>query len=600
MGMMNKLRESTKTILMILVFAFIATIVVDWGMGGLKRDQPRGVIASVNGSEIHYEEFTRRYQNELAQQRQQTGNEPEGYQLQQLENQVYENLVQQRLLNEVVKNVHLDATDDEILEEIENNPPQELRQNQVFQDSTGQFDMARYKQALDNPGAGQFWTAVEDYMRMSLPMRKLDNLIKSSAVVTDDDARMEYMKRNLKAKVEYVAFTTDKYMATVAAPTQNEIDAYYDKTKSEYNQVEQRIIDFVLLEFKATKADTLAVMNQVADILKEAKSGADFANLAQIYSQDTGSAKNGGDLGWFGKGQMVKPFEEAAFAANKGDIVGPVVSQFGMHIIQVLDKKVENKEPKVQARHILVKYEMTPATRENLREAAGYVAETAKESNLATVAKAENLVCKRSQPFTAGGFIPEIGMETRINNFCFRSEKGTVSDLFQIERGYLVVQVMEVIPEHVKSVADVKEQIINKLKNEKAMAMAKEKCQAAWSRVNSGSSLAAVAAEEGLTAKTTDSFTMSGYVQDVGREPRFVGAAFSLSPGMVAKPTEGSRGYYLIRLVEKTEFNEAEFAGQLENLKNQILSRRQQMMFSQWYTALKEKADIKDFRKDYL
>ena len=94
-----------------------------------------------------------------------------------------------------------------------------------------------------------------------------------------------------------------------------------------------------------------------------------------------------------------------------------------------------------------------------------------------------------------------------------------------------MLQVVDVIPEHVKSVADVKDQIISKLKNEKAMAVAKEKCQAAWSKVSSGSTLAAVAAEEGLTAKTTDSFTMSGYVQDVGREPRFVGAAFSLNPG---------------------------------------------------------------------
>ena len=130
-------------------------------------------------------------------------------------------------------------------------------------------------------------------------------------------------------------------------------------------------------------------------------------------------------MGWFGKGQMVKQFEEAAFAANKGEIVGPVASQFGVHIIKVLDKKVENKEPKVKAQHILIKYEMTPATRENLRDDCGYVAETAKESNLTTVAKAENMVCKRSQPFTSGGFIPEIGMESRINNFCFRSEKGT-------------------------------------------------------------------------------------------------------------------------------------------------------------------------------
>ncbi|OPZ71050.1 MAG: peptidylprolyl isomerase [bacterium ADurb.Bin478] len=79
-----------------------------------------------------------------------------------------------------------------------------------------------------------------------------------------------------------------------------------------------------------------------------------------------------------------------------------------------------------------------------------------------------------------------------------------------------------------------------------------------------------------------------------------MGAAFALNPGQVSKPVEGSRGYFLLRLIEKSSFNEQEFASQKETLKNQILSRRQQSMFGQWYAALKEKSKIKDFRKDYL
>ncbi len=600
MGMMNKLRESTKTILMILVFAFIATIVVDWGMGGLKRDQPQGVIASVNGTEIHYEEFTRRYQNELANYRQQSGNEPEGYQLQQFESQIFENLVQQRLLNDVVKKVHLDASDNEIIDEIYNNPPQELRQNQVFQDSTGQFDMKRYQAALDNPGAGQFWSAVEDYMRLSLPMRKLDNLIRASAIITDDDVRLEYMRRNVKAKAEFIAFNADQYTAKASEPSSTEIENYYEKQEKDFSQAEQRIIDYVLLELKATKADSEAVFVQAQDLLKEARSGADFANLARIYSQDAGSAKQDGDLGWFGKGQMVKPFEEAAFAGNKGDIVGPVMSQFGLHIIKVEDKKVENKEPKVLAKHILLKFEISPRTREAIREEAGYLAEAAKESSLMTVAKAENVECKTSQPFVQGGFIPGIGMESRVSNFIFRSEKATVSDVLQIERGYLVIQVKEVIEEHTKTLAEVKDQIVTKLKTEKAMAVAREKCQAAYSEISSGKSMADVAGQNGLQVQTSDQFTLSGYVPNVGREPGFTGAAFALNPGQLSKPVEGTRGYFVLKLLEKSDFNDSDYAAQKDAIRSQLLARKQQMMFGQWYTALKEKAKIEDFRKDYL
>jgi len=600
MGMMNKLRESTKTILMILVFAFIATIVVDWGMGGLKRSQPRGIIASVNGNEIHVEEYTRRYQNELAQYRQQSGQEPEGYQLEQFENRVFENLVQQRLLNEVIKKVHLDASDAEIIEEIYNNPPQELRQDKVFQDSTGAFDMQRYQAALNNPGANEFWSSVENYLRMSLPMRKLDNLLKASAVVTDDDVRLDYMKRNMKATANYIAFKADQFIAAVTDPTEDAIKKYYDQHESDYHQPEQRVIDYVLLDLKATKADSEATRSRAQDILQELKSGADFANLAEIYSQDEGSAKNGGDLGWFGKGQMVKPFEDAAFTAAKGEVVGPIATQFGLHIIKTIDKKIENKEPKVLARHILLKYEITPQTRENLREVAGYLAEAAKESDLATIAKAENLVCKRSKPFISGSFIPDLGSESRVNNFCFRNEEGTVSDVFQIERGLLVLQVMEILPEHTKTLAEVKEQIVSSLKKEKAMAKAKEKADAAYAKVTAGAPLEEVAAADGLPVQTAEQFTLASFVQNVGREPRFVGAAFALKPGAVSKPVEGTSGYFLIELVEKNEINESDLASQQDNLRNQILARRKQAMFGQWYTTLKENAKIKDLRKEYL
>ncbi len=600
MALMNRMRDNMKTILLILVGAFLLTIVVDWGMGGFKTGRQPGVIAVVDGKEISYEEFYSRYQNELAAYRQQAGKEPEGYQLQQLENRVVDHLIQQQLLNKVVKKIHLEAKDSEIVEEIYNNPPEELRQNKVFQDSTGAFDMQRYQAALDNPEADQFWASVEDYLRMTLPMRKLDNLLRSSAIVSDEEARLEYMKRNMKAKVDYIVVNASEMMTSVTEPKEDEIKSYYDKHKKDFKEVEKRVVDYVLLELKATKADTAATYRQAEELLTEIREGADFAELAKIHSEDEGSAKNGGDLGFFGKGAMVKPFEEAAFAAKVGEVVGPVQSQFGLHIIKVTDRKVEDGETKVKASHILLKFSVSPKTREALREEAGYISETAKESNLATVAKAENIEVKRSEPFAAGAFIPGIGMENRINNYVFRVKKGTVSDVFYIDRGFVVLQVVDIQKEHIKPLDKVKTEIINKLKNEKAMQLAKEKCQQAADQLMSSEDFEAVAARMNLKLQKTDYFTLSGYVPGVGREPRFVGAAFALSPGQISKPVEGTRGYYLIKLVDKTEFNEVDFAAQKESLKNQILQRKQQSMFTQWYNDLKEKSKVKDYRKDYL
>lgn len=600
MGLMNRMRENTKTILLILVFAFVLTIIFSWGMGGFKSGQPRGVIASVGNHEISYEEFYRLYQEELAAYRQQNGNDPEGYQLQQLQNRIYDNLVQQRLLADVVKEVNLDATDKEIIEEIYNNPPEELKQNQAFQDSSGQFDMNLYQAALDNPGAGTFWASVENYLRVTLPMRKLDGFLRASAIVTDDDAKLEYMKRNMKAEVDYLFYNAAAYQSDVATPGDAEIMEYYDEHKEDYKEPEKRVIDYVLLELKTTKADTQEVFAQAEELIEEARSGADFAELARIYSQDPGSAEKGGDLGFFEEGTMVKPFSDAAFAAEIGEIVGPVQTQYGVHIIKIEDKKQENDKQQVKARHILLKYEVSPKTRETLRDEASYLAEAAKEIPFEKVVEAEDLELQTSQPFTEGGFIPGIGMETRVSNFVFRSSVGKLSDIFYLDRGFLVLRVKEIQKEHVKPLDEVKESVVTSLKNQKSMEMAREKCQMTYDRINSGQSAEQLASDDSLTVKQTDQFDMTGNIPGVGREPRFVGTTFASEIGKWSAPIEGTRGYYLIKPTEKTEFNEENFENQKESLKNQVLQRKQQNMFGLWYTALKEKADIKDYRRDYF
>ncbi len=599
MALMNRMRENTKTILMILVFAFILTIIIDWGMGGFKSRQPKGVIAVVNGQEITYDEFYNRYQQELASYREQSGSDAEGYQLQQIENKVYENLLQQRLLAKVTQKIHLEPTDAAIVEELYNNPPDILRNNEAFLDSAGTFDLKKYKAALENPSAN--WGPVEEYVRLVMPMQDLDNLIRASAIVTDDDARLQYMKSNQKAKVHYLFYNAANFTKYVPEPRDEEIKDYYDKhSDKEFHEVEKRKIDYVLLEVKATKADSEATFAQAKDILSEAKAGGDFAELAELYSKDPGSAKNGGDLGYFKKGSMVKPFEDAAFAASPGEVVGPVQTQFGLHIIKVEDKKQEKGELEVKARHVLLKFEPSAATREALRDEANYIAEAAKESNLTTIAKAEGVAVQQSPLFASEDVIPGIGMERRINRYVFRSEKGKVSDVFYLDKGFVVFSVAEIVAEHTKPLTEVRAQIISSLKNQKRLELAKARCQSAYEKLKAGATIEEVAGQDSLTIQQTDFFTMSGYVQNVGREPRFVGAAFGLEIGQVAPPVESTRGYYLLQLVDKTPFNEQEFTQQKESLKRQVLQNRQQAMFGLWYQALKAKADIKDYRSDYL
>ncbi|RPI03575.1 MAG: hypothetical protein EHM72_01080 [Calditrichaeota bacterium] len=600
MAVMNKMRESMKTILLILVLAFIATIIFDWGMGGFRGKRPQGVIAQVNGDEISYEEFNDAYQQELKARREQTGEDIEGYQLQQVENQVFERLIQQRLLRDVIDQMNLTTTDDEVGEELWNNPPDIIRNTPAFQDSTGNFDMARYQAALNDPQLDSQWQSVVNYLQNAMPYQKLGNMINASTLITDDDARLEYMKNNIKMRVNYLFFDASSFAGKESEPGENEIKAYYDEHSKDFIEKEKRVLDYVLFELQATRSDSQAVFKQMEDLMNDARSGRTFAEMAGIYSQDTGSAENGGDLGYFKREAMVKPFSDAAFAAKVGDIVGPVVTQFGVHLIKVDDKRQVDGEEEVKASHILLKIEPSNATRDALRDNALYLAEASKESDLKTVAEEEKLQIATTQPFTSDGFIPGIGMEQRVSRFAFRAKIGDVSDVLYLDRGYLVAELKEISKEAVPKLDAVRSSIVTTLKTEARMNLAKQAAQAVYDKLGAGSSLEAIAQSVNLGVTTTDEFTAGRSIAGVGKEPRFAGVALSLNQGDISQPVEGSRGYYLIQLFQKTEFNETDFEQQKEMLKSQLTVRQRNQMFTLWYTKVKSEAKIKDFRNDYL
>lgn len=600
MAVMNKMRESMKTILMILVLAFVATIIFDWGMGGFQGGTPQGVIAQVNGDDITYEEFNNAYQQELRQQREQTGRDPEGYQLQQIENQVFERLVQQRLLRDVVEKMNLQSSDEEIGDELWSNPPQLIRETPAFQDSLGQFDMSLYQSALQNPQLDEQWQSVIFYLRNTLPFQKLGNLINATTVVTDDDARIEFMKTNMNARVEYFFFNAADYSDDIAEPTDQEIQAYYNENKEDFRQEETRVLDYVLLELTASPSDSAAVRNQAEELLQEAKEGRNFAELAEIYSQDPGSAENGGDLGYFTRTQMVKPFADAAFAADVGDIVGPVESQYGLHIIKVEDKRTQDGEEQVKASHILLNFDPSNSTRDALRDEAEYLSEAAQETGLRSIAETENLNVQTTQPFAIEGFVPGLGMEQRVNRWAFRSKIGDVSDVMLLNRGYFVAQLTEINEEHIQPLEDVRSRIVSTLNSQNRMKAAQAAAQEVYNKLVAGTPIDEVAAADSLELKQTEEFTASANIPGVGREPRFAGTALSLDVGDISEPIEGTRGYYVLQVLDKTEFDEEQFAQQKESLKSQLRVRQRNQMFALWYTKLKEEANIKDFRNEYF
>jgi parvulin-like peptidyl-prolyl isomerase len=600
MAVMANMREYTKVILIILVLAFIGTIIFDWGMDitGLKT-RP-GIIAEVNGNKITLEMYNRAYSQAIEQYRESAGTDPTESQFEVLRQQTFDQLVQQILVQDVIRRQGIQATDKEIVYYIFNNPPEFLRSLPAFQDDNGNFDMSKYQAALRNPQNN--WTPVEEQLRLTIPYEKLESQIRASVRVTDEEIKQEFLRRNQQVEVSYVLFDLNKYRDNETPIPEEEIQSYYEDHKEDFREPEKRRIKYVLFPTKATAKDSQEVYNLAKDLIRRLKEdGADFADLAQIYSEDPGSKDKGGDLGFFGRGTMVKPFEEAAFAAKVGEIVGPVETVHGLHIIKVEERKVENGEQKVRARHILLKFEPSTRTLQLAEDNADYFAEVAQEEGFEKAAEAQELEVQTTAFFGAGsGFIPGIGVLPQAAQFVFSKKPGSVSQPFESRQGWVVLKVDEVQKARIRPLEEVKAQIENILRKERAKQQAAEVAQKLYDKIASGMSLEEAAASDSLEVQRPGPFTRQSFVPLVGRDAAFIGASFALEKGQVSKPVEGVQGYYIIRLENKTAFDEQQFLAQKETIRQQMLQQKQSQAYTTWFANLQEKAKIKDYRSKYF
>ena len=603
MALMSKMREYTKVVLILLVFSFVGLIVFEWGMDLAGIRTQRAAIATVNGKEISVEQFNAAYQRELENYRQRTGNDVPQAQRDAMRDQVFDNLVQYELLSEELHKRGIVATDSEIVYYVFQNPAPVVQQ--FFRNEEGVFDSLQFRAALNSkdPQVNDFWLNVESHFRQNLPFEKFQSIIDATVLVTESQVKEEFLKRNQKASVRYVEFPVNNYRSHEVSVSEKDIQDYYENNQDEFKDQEKRKISYVIYSTRATAADSQAVRQLAQELTDRAREGEDFAELAKTYSEDESNRDRGGDLNFFKRGAMVKPFEEAAFSANAGDIVGPIETQFGVHIINVIEKRVSDGEEEVHARHILLRYKPSSATVDAARDSANYLADQAQRTSWEETVQAEKVKAQESAFFVEGtGFVPGIGVNSEVSRFTFKSRVGTISEVFEVPQGLIVLQVTGIQSEHIKPLEEVKVQIESKLKNEKWQQLAHQDAEKFYASLLQNQYIAfdTVAARDSLEVKSAEPFTRSGFVAGVGRDQEFIGTAFSLKPGQFSKPIKGTRGSYVILLTSLDDPQGMNFESSKASIRSQLVQRAKQQAFERWYADLKEKASIEDNRKLYF
>jgi len=609
MGLMTSMREKMHVVLWALLAMFILSMTIGGLVGGANvldilagNVDPRTTIAQINGEDISPDYFNQLVSQQLEQARS-NGQKLNDFQIRRARDTAWDNMLQDVLVSQEVKRLNISASNEEVMYHLENNPPPFLQQNPSFQ-TDGIFDWDKYRTALASP-QGDEWLPIESFMKNTyVPNFKLQKLLDESIIITERNIKNEFIKRNVNYTISGIHITSGKVPVEESEPSDSEIREEYNKSKSDFKHDELRSVSYVSWKKEPAKNDSVSVQKLATAIYERAKEGEEFATLANEYSVDPGNqGTKGGDLGWFGKGQMVKEFEKAAFTAKKGEIIEPVKSNFGYHIIYVRDKKVENGEEKVLASHILLKIEISSTTLSNLKRDATLFSYDAQDNGFSSAVSEHNLDIVNHKKMNDEGFsIKGLGGLRAAVRFAFNSKVGDVSDILENDQYFSVFTLDTIISPGFKSYEEVQTQIKSTLKKTKVMAATLDEANKLLLSI-SGNDMKlddAIDDDSELDAVKNESKQLVQGFTSIGRSNYVTGALLAAKPGEILGPLETARGHAIIELKEISVFDSTEYEVQKESLRKTIFNQKQNQFFQAWLDDLKENAEIVDNRKFYF
>ncbi|MCW8805533.1 MAG: peptidylprolyl isomerase, partial [Ignavibacteriaceae bacterium] len=338
--------------------------------------------------------------------------------------------------------------------------------------------------------------------------------------------------------------------------------------------------------------DDEANLAEANRIYQELINGANFSEMAMEYSKDPGSAKNGGALGWFGKGMMVKEFDEACFTGKVGEIQKPVKTSFGYHIILVTDVSTS----KYIVERILNAVNESATTRDEKFNAANDFAYLAQNNGFEKEAGLMNYTIQESGNFNLkSASIPGIGANKRLINFAFENSLNSVSEVHKVSTGYVVAQVSEVISDGLEKFEDiqakVRPMVVMERQFEKSKQLALEDMKKADNDLNKLKQI-----DSRIQVGNTGRFNSTTSIPQIGKDNAFIFTALNMKVGETSEPVKGLRGYFIIKLMEKTPFDSTAFQAQIATLRNSLYQEKKSTALSTWIAEIKENADIEDKR----
>ena len=626
MTMLDRMRRHKswlKWSLAIVVVSFVLLYIPSFLNESTGGAASNSVVAEVEGRDITAAQFRRVYNQQMQAYRQSYGANIDDRLLKQLgiDQRIVQQMIQEEASLAEAKRLGITASDAEVRERIVALP--------AFQDN-GQFiGDQRYRALLRMQTPPMRPDEFEDQIRRSIISEKLQAALTAWITVDDADVMSEYKKRYERVKLQVVNLPAAKYHEGLTA-TDAEVNKYFEDHKDAFRVSEKRKVRYLLIDQEALRKgvtvtgqqleryyndniqryatpeqvkashillktegkDDAAVRKQAEDILAKLKGGADFAELAKKYSEDTGSAVKGGDLDYFGKGQMVSEFDKVAFSLQPGQMSDLVKTQFGYHIIKLVDKRPASQKTFAEVRPQIedqLKYEQAQTAAQKLSDQVA--GELKRPSDFDSVARKHSLQTGESGLFLQDEPVAGIGMAPGVNQKAFDMKEGEVSEPLQTPGGYAFITVTGHQDPYIPKVDEVRVKVRDEVLNQKAIEAARQKAAAIAPSLKSGD-FEKAAKDAGLEAKTTDMISRSMPIGDAGVGAQLETTAFSLPVGAVSDPIVTEHGAAILKVLERKDATPEEFAKQKDSLRADLLNEKKNKFFSAYMTKARQKMKI--------
>jgi peptidyl-prolyl cis-trans isomerase D len=468
----------------------------------------------------------------------------------------------------------------------------------------------------------------EELVRQGLLEEKFRKLLTDGISVGPAELQDEFRYKNEKVQLDYALIKPEDLESKIT-PDEAEIRAAYEKNKSKYQVPERRVVRYALVDVNQIRqnvqvsddmlklqyqaniqqyqvpnrvhvehilfmtvgkpdAEVEEIKKKAEDVLKQVKKGGKFEDLAKKFSEDPGSKAKGGDLGWITQGQTVPEFEKTAFSLSPGQVSDLVKTQYGFHIIKVLEKEAAHTKPFDEVKDSLRAPLLNNQAEKLASDTADKLSAAIRQSNkisLDDLAKQYHLPVNETRSISATDPLLELADSKEAKNAIFQLRIGELNPPVQTARGYVVLSVKSIQLAHQGSLEEVRDRVTGDLKREKSTELAKNKAEELTKRVKAGEKFDAAARSLGLEPKTSDPIARDGSIPGAASGKQ-VSAAFNLKTGDVADPLSLGLNWLVYRVAEKTEPNPADFEKQKKQLTEELLQSKRNLAFEAFRTSL--------------